>query len=159
MGCHTWFARPLIKEEFGLMKEYAPTSIMNACGATEENIRYGLYDEYLYDRLMRSYTQDIPCVYGEYWWELGYGSDNPQLLKDNDGDFFTHTVRGDTRLYVDIDKYNDIFRVKNYPRKTIHNKRELRKFLRKKYFTLTEYQCNKISKFFKLYPDGIIYFG
>lgn len=45
-----------------------------------------------------------------------------------------------------------------HKRKIIKNRRELRKFLRKQYFKLTNKQLEQISKFFKE-NDGVIMFG
>ncbi len=45
-----------------------------------------------------------------------------------------------------------------HKRKIIKNRRELRKFLRKQYFKLTNEQLEQISKFFKE-NDGVIMFG
>lgn len=56
MGCHTWFCRPLTRDEFGLMKEYAPTEIYNMTGNKEDLYDIGLYDEALYRLLMKSYS-------------------------------------------------------------------------------------------------------
>lgn len=157
MGCHTWFSRPITQEEFQLIKEYAPTEIYNMCGDSKENIGTGLYDKYLYDSLMLSYNENIPCVYGRFWWELGYGASNPELLDGEDN--YVHTIRGTNTLYIDVKEYHDTFRVKNYPRKIIHNRRELRRWMRKRYFELEDWQLEKVSDFFKKYPKGIIRFG
>lgn len=45
-----------------------------------------------------------------------------------------------------------------HKRKIIKNRRELRKFLRKQYFKLTNEQLEQISKFFKE-NDDVIMFG
>ena len=147
MGCHTWFSRPITEAEFKLMREYAPIEIYNLT----------LYDDSdsLYKRLMKSYNEDIPCVYGKYWWQLGYGSRNPELGEHN----CIHEIRGHKGLFVDIDKYHDIFRVKHYPSKVIHSRKELRKWMKKRYFELENWQLEKVLEFFKTYPDGVITFG
>lgn len=152
MGCHTWFSRPLTENEFKLVKEYAPTEIELLVGPNS-----GIYDKHLYELLMKSYNENIACVYNKYWWQLGYGSSNPNLLRGEHN--YIHEIKGHYGLYVDIEKYHDIFRVKNYPTKVIHNRRELRKWMKKKYFELTDYQLEKISEFFREYPDGVITFG
>lgn len=157
MGCHTWFSRPITKEEFQLIKEYAPTEIYNLCGDYKENIDDGFYDKHLYDLLMKSYNEDIPCVYGKYWWQLGYGSSNPDLLNGEHN--YVHEIRGHKELFIDVAEYGDVFRVKNYPSKVIHNRRELRKWMRKRYFDLEDWQLERISEFFRKYPDGVITFG
>ena len=61
MGCHTWFSRPVTEEEFKLIKEYAPIEIYNLTGDSKENIENGLYDESLYNLLMKSYNENVPC--------------------------------------------------------------------------------------------------
>lgn len=105
---------------------------------------------------MKSFVKNIPCVYGKYWWQLGYGAGNPQLLN---GSAYIHEIRGRSGLFVDIPEYEDIFRVKHYPRKVITNRRNLRRWMRKDYFKLTKEQLDKVSEFFEKYPDGVITFG
>ena len=182
MGCHTWFKRPLTEDEFRLMKEYAPTEIYELVGKGNTY----LYDKSLYEMLMKSYNEDINCVYGKKWCQLGYGSGNPEFIETHGSSLSVSEIDG--RLYVDMsfssdicqNKYgvsiwkfyetheklgvdfpyfHDVFRIRNYPRKVIHNRRELRKYLRKRYFELSEYQLDRISKFFELYPGGVITFG
>lgn len=67
--------------------------------------------------------------------------------------------KSDVWKAVDFPWFHDVFRVRNYPNKVIHNRRELRRFLGKKYFDLTEHQLKRVSMFFKLYPGGVITFG
>lgn len=153
MSCHTWFSRPLTIEEFNLMKDYAPTEIYNLTGDTKQNIECGMNDIHLYNKLMKSYNENIPCVYGKYWWELGYGSGN---LKSSVGLF---NINKSHKLYIKVNEYTDTFRISTYPNYIIRNRRELRKYLRKRYFSLTNDQLQTISKFFKEYPNGIITFG
>lgn len=140
MGCHTWFYRPIKEEEFVKMKEYAPIEIYNLC----------YEDKSLYDSLMKSYNNNIPCVYGNYWWELGYGSG----FKN---DFNVTIIKGN--IFVEVKEFHDVFRVKNYPRKVVKSRHELRKFMGKNYFKLTDNQLKLISKFFKKYKNGVITFG
>ena len=156
MGCHTWFSRPITKEEFQLIKEYDPTEIYNLCGDSKGNIEDGFYDKHLYDLLMKSYNEGIPCVYGKYWWQLGYGSSNPDLLN---GEHYVHEIIGHKELFIDVMEYGDVFRVKNYPSKVIHSHRELRRWMRRRYFDLEDWQLEKISEFFRKYPKGVITFG
>lgn len=140
MGCHTWFYRPIKEEEFVKMKEYAPIEIYNLC----------YEDKSLYDSLMKSYNNNIPCVYGHYWWELGYGSG----FKN---DFNVTIIKGN--IFVEVKEFHDVFRVKNYPRKVVKSRHELRKFMGKNYFKLTDNQLKLISNFFKKYKNGVITFG
>ena len=157
MGCHTWFSRPVTEEESRLIKEYAPIEIYYLVGDSKENVENGLYDESLYNLLMKSYNENVLCVYGKYWWQLGYGSSNPQLLEGEHN--YIHEIRRCKGLFVDAGKYHDTFRVKNYPSKVIHSRIELRKWMRKRYFELEDWQLEKISEFFRENPDGIITFG
>lgn len=103
---------------------------------------------------MKSYNEDIPCVYGKYWWQLGYGEGNPDLEIP-----FTCEIRGYDKLFVNVPEYNDLFRVKNYPKKIITNRKNLRRWMGKRYFKLTEDQLKKCSEFFRKYPCGVITFG
>lgn len=160
MRCHTWFYRPITDEEFKLMKEYAPTEDYKYVGDSEDNIESGLYDKFLYERILKSVKEDIPCVYGQYWWRLGWGMGNPELSKiSSDGCFTVHNIRGKENLFAEVPEYGDVFIVYGYPRCVIHNRRELRRFMRKKYFDLSEQQFQRISKFFREYPEGVITFG
>lgn len=152
MGCHTWFYRPITKEEFELMKDYAPIEIGDLLN--EENIKIGAYDKSLYDLLMKSYNENLPCVYGYYWWQLGWGESNPQL-----NNCYTKYISKLKGLYVLEEEYCDTFRVHNYPTKIIHSRRELRRWMRKRYFDLSCYQLEKVSEFFKNNHGGVIMFG
>lgn len=85
----------------------------------------------------------------KYWWQLGYGA----------GDDVYQEIKNGSGLYTDVIKYIDTFRVPNYPRKIIRSRRDLRKFLRKRYFKLTDKQLERVSQFFREYPGGVITFG
>ena len=154
MGCHTWFSRQITDEEFKKMKEYAPREIYYFTGNSQENIENGLYDKNLYNLLMKSYNEDIPCVYGKYWWQLGYGEGNPDLEIS-----FTREIRGYNQLFVNVPEYNDLFRIKNYPKKIITGRKNLRRWMGKRYFKLTNEQLERVSEFFREYPYGVITFG
>lgn len=156
MGCHTWFSRPITEEEFELMKQYAPIEIYNLVGDSEKNIEIGAYNKVLFKSLMKSYNEDIPCVSGKYWWQLGWGGGNSKFMN---GKAYVHEVRKKNGLYVDLGEYTDTFKVNNYSKKVITNRKNLRKWMRKRYFDLEEWQLEKISKFFKESPDGVITFG
>lgn len=154
MGCHTWFKRPIAPEEFQMMKDYAPICIYNLVGDSEKNIRNGTYDKALYEFLMKSYNENLPCVYGYYWWQLGYGGDNPKFLN---GEANVSLIYG--KLYVEVPEYWDTFRVLHYPRKVIGSRKELRRWMGKKYFELSDDQLSKISQFFRENLGGVITFG
>lgn len=46
--------------------------------AGDPNLNY-MYDSGLYNSLMKSYTENIPCVDGYFWWQLFYGTGNPEF--------------------------------------------------------------------------------
>lgn len=139
MGCHTWFCKPVtIKEQVEMMHN-APKYI------TEIK----KYDEYIAGLLMKSYEQNIPCVYGKYWWEFGCGYNDDDVIR---------ILKIEKHLYAAIQECFDLFVIKTYSKKIIHSRYELRKYLRKRYFDLTEEQKNKISEFFEKYPGGVIMF-
>lgn len=147
MGCHTWFKRPLTENEFNKMKSCALEDIELFVGEGS-----GIYDKVLYESLIRSYKENVPCIAGKYyWWELGYGA-------------FT-AFKGESvschngRLYMIVSEYHDLFRVYHYPRWEVHSRHELRKKMGKKYFNLSTEQLCRVSKFFKENKDGIITFG
>lgn len=150
MGCHTWFSKPITDKEFEKMKENAPKEIYYLTGDSKKNIEIGLYDKNLYDLLMKSYNENIPCVYGFYWWQLGYGSGIDKTYKE---------IGKCSKLYTDVLEYHDTFRISNYPRRIIRSRRDLRRFLRKRYFKLTDKQLERVSQFFREYPGGVITFG
>lgn len=159
MGCHTWFHRPATDREFQLMKEYA---VEDAKNIEEECGLKGFADD-----VQRSVKTGARCVYGRTWYENALGADNPELGDDNSVACYQGKVYFDCAPYYTKDdeficgddRFHDVFRVKNYPRKIIHNRRELRRFLRKRYFELSEEQLNRISSFFRQYKGGIITFG
>ena len=148
MGCHTWFYRPVTDEEFEKARVYAPIQIEELCGKESE-----MYDKVLYDTLMKSYIENIPCVYGLYWWELGYGFDKKVGIP------YDGIKVVNNKPYGEVEEYWDTFRVHNYPRKVIYSRHELRKFMKKKYFELEQCQLDMISKFFRENKGGIILFG
>lgn len=154
MGCHTWFYRPITEEEFSFMKDYAPIEISNLLDSSQDNMEIGGYDKTLYDLLTKSYNENLPCVYGYYWWQLGWGDSNPKL--NNYHTAYIPKLKG---LYIEVEEYVDTFRVHNYPTKIIHGRRDLRRWMRKRYFELSEYQLEKVSEFFSNNRGGIITFG
>ena len=62
-------------------------------------------------------------------------------------------------LYIEVEEYGDTFRVNNYTTKIIHSRRELRRWMGKKYFNLSQYQLERVSEFFRNNRGGIIKFG
>ena len=157
MGCHTWFSRPITAEEYSWMKEYAVKEAEEIAPDVP-----GL-ENHLVDMVKKSIETDEKCIFGYRWDEMGYGSGNPKLIEK----FWTPNSMVHGKIYVDCCcpndnddlKFHDVFRVKNYPKKVIHNRRELRRYLGKRYFKLEEWQKERVSKFFKAFPGGVITFG
>lgn len=148
MGCHTWFGKPLTREEREKLRLSAKSTIQ---WYFERN---GI-PKYLYDALMESIDNDT-----DLWLKCGWiGYDDYVYARE--GKFYIDLAyrSGENCLFKPKKYFHDNFRVKNYPNWVIHNKRELRKKMRKKYFELTESQLEDISRFFKEYPNGIISFG
>ena len=155
---YAFFWRPITDKEMKIVRDYAPTEIYESYGDTENNKKYGFYKRALYEELMRSFNENIPCVNGKYWWwQYAIGSDNPYFQKDDALVFWFKNVG----TVVELPQYNKLLPIKNHYFTKNHvckNRRQLRKYLGKQYFQLSETQRNEISKFFREYKGGIITF-
>lgn len=157
MGCHIWFERPITDEEFDLMKAYAVKNAEEYLPKEDEDFECDFNESHV-DAIRRSVEtgEPQPELYNCTWWQLGYGASNPALGED-----FTVFNRNGT-LYVEAE-YHDIARdsigIYTYPRKIIHNKRELRKYIGKRYFNITQEEHEKLDEFWKKYPNGIMAWG
>lgn len=155
MGCYTWFGRPITNEEFSLMRDYAVKSAEEILSWGED---YGM-DKSLVNAVRRSVETGEPQtrLYNRTWWQLGYGATNPALGKD----FSVFNKEG--KLFVRCDEFDMTARasigIYTYPHKVIHNKRELRRYIGKRYFNITPSEHLKLSEFWKKYPSGIMYWG
>lgn len=169
MGCYPWFARPVTNDEFELMKEYCIQEAYYALmkWKTESEKRaldtlYGIDPEHYYHLIVKSCMFDKPCLYGKYWYQLGWGSGNPKL-SDGLSNFNTYWIKD--KLYTDIgdERYllyvEELRVVKTYPHKIIHNKKELRRYLRKKYFSLSKETHEALSELWAKYPGSILYWS
>lgn len=161
MGCHTWFARPVTKEEFELFKSHAIEHAWDLYGDTDENREFNCVEMNKFYFIKNSVKNNT-----DYWWKHGFGT----IIRNRSEDKYEHTYVINDVMYLDLSKscnpifadlkrYHDVFRVDNYPRKIIHSRYELRKWMRKKYFDLESWQLDKISYFFSENPGGIITFG
>lgn len=188
MGYYTWFMRPITDEEFSWLKEYAVEDAIKKLGDTKFNRKYckDLINLDLIEAIKRSVETGEKCCYGYAWYEYGYGNKNPKFYERDGDSFYTHVINGviytdtnfkesyaqkkygmsyknflNSEIYkqIDFSYFGNEFRVDTYSRKIIHSRHELRKCLKKKYFELSEWQKKRISKFFELYPGGIIIFG
>lgn len=159
MGCHTWFYRPLTDEEFKLVREYCIQDAEELLGDTPENRKADAVNLGYLNEVYKSFEEDIPCIFGKYyWWQMGFGFRNPKLL---DKGILVVIIRN--KLYVEIMDMHETARVSTgiytYPKKIIHNKKELRRYVRKRYFNLTEKDHEMLSRFWRDYPDGIMMWG
>ena len=151
MGCHTWFQRPITKEEREKLRQTAKESIF------EEPV---FLDEFEIKRFLESVDNDT-----DLWLKSGLYT-YADFICEVDDKFYVDLANREIKLQhgkvfcCDIQEpFHDNFIVRNYPTWVIHNRHELRKKMGKKYFDLTEKQLEDISRFFKMYPGGVITFG
>ena len=158
MGCHTWFLRPLTNDEIDLFRSNAINEALEVLKYIEdENNGLTTADLNFHNKIVESVNNG-----GDYWLQLGYGTtigEKSESTRYINGVHYLDLNLPPNPIFTDIKRYHDEFRVKNYPRKIIHNRRELRRFMRKKYFSLTDDQLKTISEFFRENPKGIIMFG
>lgn len=158
MGCHIWFARPLTDREFNLMKDYAVKDISRYVNKQAD---YGVSEAYV-NLVKRSVETGEKCIYGHAWYEYCYGSTNPELgYEFFDFQPIVHDRNG--KLYICVPDFHNVCResigIYTYPHKFIHNKRELRRYIGKKYFNITEHEHWVLDFFWKKYPGGIMLWG
>jgi hypothetical protein len=181
MGCHSWFARPLTDDEVEKLTEYCQIDI------EDKRSKEG-YDEQFLNLISESAKTNAPFRDPTspskrlFWWfQFGYGEDymnaverEPYLLSDDPfwpnekgihvtiehkKDLTERKTKHSYELYADI-KLHNVARLRyTYPRKIIHNKRELRRFLGKDYFKISEREHQLLSEFWKTFPGGIMSFG
>lgn len=161
MGCHTWFSRPVTEDELSVFKSHAIEDAYNLWGDTEENKEFNIVDMDRYIKVKESVENDT-----DYWWKEGYGTRiiDGEIEKDEyvylrNGVLYLDLARSTHPIFEHLKRYHDVFRVSNYPSKVIYSRRELRKWMRKRYFELENWQLEKISEFFRENPGGIITFG
>ena len=161
MGCHTWFARPVTKEEFEFSESHAIEHAWRLFGDTEENKKFNCVEIDKYYRVKYSVENNT-----DYWWKNDFGTiiiengiEKHEFVYVIKGILYLDLGKSFSPIFANLERYHNIFRVKNYPSKIIHSRRELRRWMRRKYFDLEEWQLNKISKFFRENPGGIITFG
>ena len=154
MGCHIWFAGPLTDSEFQLMKDYAAIE-------AEQYADEGLISKAFARNVAKSVETNKPCVDGFRWYDYHYGWSNPKLPEE-----FRHSpiISDRGKLYICADhEFHNIARVSigiyTYPHKIIHNKKELRRYIGKRYFNITEEEHDKLTEFWMKYPGGIMQWG
>ena len=154
MGCHVWYARPMTDEEVELMKKYAPID-------AEEYFNDGHISTATLNNILKSIETGENCIDGYNWLDYGFGYG---LLQVENPDKFGIMIRDkDNRLYTTVEDFHDLcresFGVYNYPRKIIHNKKELRRYLGKRYFKITSDEHRQLDEFWSKYPGGVIQWG
>ena len=161
MGCHTWFSRPVTEEELSVFKSHAIEDAYNLWGDTEENKEFNIVDMDRYIKVKESVENDT-----DYWWKEGYGTriidgetEKDEYVYLRNGVLYLDLARSTHPIFEHLKRYHNVFRVSDYPSKVIHSRRELRRWMRKRYFELEDWQLEKISEFFRENPDGIITFG
>lgn len=162
MGCHTWFYKPATKKELAVIRKLAYEEANELYGLTPNNVENNLTDMALLDKLLVSINKDSSLWKDYRLGESGHddkGNEISECYTVRDGQVFIDLSFNYNPLFRDLCRFHDVFRVKNYSRREIHSMRELRRFLRKRYFELTEDQHRKCMEFFRLYPGGFICFG
>ena len=161
MGCHTWFSRPVTEDELSVFKSHAIEDAYNLWGDTEENKEFNSVDMDRYLKAKESVENNT-----DYWWKEGYGTriidgknNKYEYVYLRNGVLYLDLADNFNPIFMNLKRYHDIFRVKNYPSKVIHNRRELRRWMKKRYFKLESWQLEKVSEFFRENPNGIITFG
>lgn len=155
MGCHTWFSRPVTKEELEIFRNHAIEEAWNLLGNTEENQKIDSVNMYEFNRIKKSVEENTTYWHG---WGTNF-DDKHEFVYMLEGKLHLDLSQSVNPIFPNIERFHDVFRVKNYPSKKIHSRKELRKWMGKRYFELENRQLEKISEFFRLYPDGVIHFG
>lgn len=157
MGCHTWFYRLATKEEVDKLIDNSYQSLFYGFitdpfyrDSNNEDLKQVLFDNInaLKPYIDYAYTCVVKKLDPLYLIREGYGSE---------GGVYTKCIND--KVYIEVSKYNDLFRISNYPEYIIYNKRQLRSKLRKRYFELDNDVLCKLSEFWKENPGGIIVFG
>lgn len=155
MGCHIWFARPITDHEYNLMKHYALADLKDLI----ESCDCSFSDAYI-NNVRKSIITGEKCIDGFAWYQYHFGIFNPELPNE----FRSQTVIDiDGKLYLTVEGFHDLAResigIYTYPKKVIHNKRELRRYIGKRYFNITEEEHKLLNLFWKKYPGGILSWG
>lgn len=159
MGCHTLFYRPTTKEEMNelinnsyqmLLYSFVTDPFYRNINDTDDNLINELCKNI--NGLKPYFDYAYTCVIEKkdplYLIRAGYGA--------KDG-VYTRCIKD--KVYIEVSKYNDLFRINNYPGFVIYNKKQLRRKLRKRYFELDSSVLCKLSEFWSENPGGIIVFG
>lgn len=164
MGCHTWFYRPLSIDNITVLKQYALKSLNDIWEEDQLIVDKDYIEKYCltkkeYDFLRNRIELNDIYVIVEYA-KLSINDSiyviEEKLYLELSYTYFDKTL---PTLYPIQKYFHDNFRIDNYPNWIIHNKRQLRRKLGKKWYKLTEEQISEINDFWKIYPGGVIDFG
>lgn len=159
MGCHTWFYRPITKKEIDELIDNSYQSLFYGFITDPFYRNINFTDESLINELSNNINDLKP--YLDYAYTCVIEKRDPlYLIRDGYGGkdgIYTKCIKD--KVYIEVSKYNDLFRITNYPEYVIHNKKQLRRKLRKRYFELDDNILCKLSEFWKENPGGIIVFG
>lgn len=165
MGCHTWWARPLTENDIEIARVFAQEKVKKLLGDSKEASKYGVANLPVIKEVANWIDDDDPR-----WWKYGwgFGKDNPNFRHfipipgTEDGGYYIGVCPSrneGNKWYIDVLGYPDILRIENYPKKLIHNKKELRRYFGKRYFSITSNEHAVLQQFWSEYPDGIMYWG
>jgi hypothetical protein len=139
MGCHTWFYKLTTVAEIensDEVKEYAEDGVFFNLYELASIPNFNMYLSPTFHRI---------CI-----------QRNPQTRDKNR----KYTMLNNKFIYyARVHDFHDSIRVKNYPAKTLHNFRQMRRWLGKRFYNLTEEQKLRMKLFWKTYPKGMIDFG
>ena len=144
MGCHTWFQRQLTEKEV----EEAKIRSLKNIERDRNDPDLDLPQQY-FDRCEKAVNENDLEYIAVWSWDFDTTGDIPK----------TEYLNG--KIYADVDEFHDLFRIYTYPEKqVIRNKRQLRRWLRKRYFELITPEVSKeLTRFWQKYPGGVITFG
>jgi len=144
MGCHTWFYKRTTIDE--IQKSKYVQELKDECDV-EIDFQYKELSKIPdFDIHLNGYFRRIPI------------QRNP---KTRDKQAKYHYLNPKYIYYEEVkaSNFHDTFRIKNYPYKKIHNLRQLKRYLGKRYYKLTEEQINRLKLFWTIYPNGMIDFS
>ena len=150
MGCHTWFNRPITKEEVDALIPLAYQNLEKERNDPE----YPLEDEFYYDWKKQLDKGDI-----ELTCQLGCTKNQVSIIQGKPY-LDCCNIYEEGPFKASDEHFHDNFRIGNYPRKIIRSKRQLRRYLRARWYEIITPEISaELSKFWKLYPGGVIEFG
>ena len=158
-----WFSRPLKEQEYNFFKAHAIEDAWRVCGDTEENRDIGddVVDLDQYSKVVESVKNGT-----DYWLDCRYGT---TIIEDGkEKSEFVYRIHGiwylllepsSFKIFDDVKRYSCNYPILNVRKeKIIHNRKELRRWLGRKYFEFAQEDLAIISDFFNKVDDGILHF-